>query len=186
MKKENRYKKVWNDYFDGGLTMWSYFGYKYHSYLITKHIVSNLPIPKKGKLVQLGTGLGTTIELLCHKFGEDRVVGYDIFNPLGHDNIKCLDTTIETPPLDDIAYLEIDICSMSDARNHRRDLLTWALETIVKGGYILTNKSLVKELEQEKNWSFEKIELSDFDVPELWFDNPHENRINTKIILKIK
>ena len=76
---------------------------------------------------------------------------------------------------------------MSDARNHRRDLLTWALETIVKGGYILTNKSLVKELEQEKIGHLKKIELSEpFDVPELWFDNPHENRINTKIILKIK
>ncbi len=185
MKKEERYKKIWSDYFNGGIAMWSYYGYKYHSYLITKHIVCDLPIPKKGKLVQLGTGLGTTIELLCLKFGEDRVVGYDLFNPLGHNNIKFLDTTEEAPPVEDIAYLEIDICSMSDARNHRRDLLNWALNTVVKGGYILTNKSITQDLVKEK-WAFEIIELNSFDIPELWFDNPHENRINTKVILKIK
>jgi len=186
MSTLGKYKKQWNNYFEGGIEMWSYFGYKYHSYLITKHIISKLPIPKKGKIIQLGTGLGITIEFLCHKFGEDRVIGYDLFNPLGHKNIKFLDTTKTEPPINDIAYLEIDISSMSDARDHRRDLLGWALKNVIKGGYILTNKSLVVELEKEKKWNFKKIDLHSFDEPELWFDNPHENRINTKIILEIQ
>ena len=60
-----RYKKQWNAYFEGGIAMWSYFGYQYHSYLIVKHILSTLPVPSFGKIVQMGTGLGITVELLC-------------------------------------------------------------------------------------------------------------------------
>ena len=66
--KGGKYKEQWDNYFDGKLAMWSYFGYKYHSYTITKHIVSKLPIPKTGKLIQLGTALGVVVEYLCLKY----------------------------------------------------------------------------------------------------------------------
>jgi hypothetical protein len=181
----NKYRKIWNDYFEGGLSMWSHFGYKYHSYLLTKHIVSKLPIPKNGKLVQLGTGLGITTELLCCLHGEDRVIGYDLFNPLNHPNIRFLDTTKTMPPINDLAYLEIDICSMSDAKNHRKELLLWAMNNMLSGGFILTNKSLAEELKEKEGWKFNIINLNDFDIPELWA-SPHENRINTKVLLKIQ
>ena len=81
------YKKIWIDYFDGGNVIWSEHNFEYHSYTIIKHILSKLPISKKGKLLQLGTGLGLSVELLCNLYGYDRVVGYDLFNTLKHPNI---------------------------------------------------------------------------------------------------
>ena len=41
-----KYKKLWKDYFEGGVAMWSEYGYNYHSYLIAKNIISNLKFNK--------------------------------------------------------------------------------------------------------------------------------------------
>lgn len=180
-----KYKKVWDDYFDGGIAMWSYFGYNYHSYLIIKHILSKLDVPDSGKIIQLGTGLGVAVEMLCHLYGETRVVGYDIFNPLSHPNIKFLDTNVSVPSDKDIAFLEIDVSSMSDAAGSRRKLLSWAMRNVKKGGYILTNRKLAVELKQIQNYNFDIIDLYSFDIPELW-KNVHESRLNTKVLLKVK
>lgn len=178
------YKEQWKNYFEGGIEMWSYFGYKYHSYVIVKNILPLIDIPKEGKLIQLGSGLGVTVELLCHMYGKERVVGYDLFNPLGHPNIKFLDTTKTTPSDRNIAFIEIDISSMSDAKKHRKELLKWAMDNVQPGGYILTNKSLAEEL-KSMHWNFDIIYLNEFDIAELW-NNPHENRINTKVLLQMK
>ena len=181
----DKYKKVWEDYFEGKISIWSEFGYNYHSYLITKYILPKIHIPKEGKIIQLGTALGTTIEMLCFLYGEDRVIGYDLFNPLCHPNIKFLDTEINIPTNKNIAYLEIDIGSVGIDRTHRDNLLKWALYNVVPNGYILTNKVLVDEL---KNTSFgglfDVINLNSFDIPELW-KNVHNSRLNTKVLLQI-
>jgi len=58
----NKKKVIWKDWFEGGKSIWSEYGYNYHSYLIAKNIISNLKF-KKGTFVQFGTGLGLTIEL---------------------------------------------------------------------------------------------------------------------------
>lgn len=180
-----KYKKAWNDYFDGGISMWSYFGYNYHSYQIIKHILSKLAVPEKGKIIQVGTGIGVAVEMLCHLYGYDRVVGYDIFNPLSHPNIKFLDTNINVPKDKDIAFLEIDVSSMSDAADSRRKLLSWAMHSVKNGGYILTNRKLALELKQSQGYNFDIIDLYSFDIPELW-ENVHESRLNTKVLLRIK
>lgn len=163
--------------------MWSHYGYKYHSSLITKHILPLLDIPAEGKIVQIGTGLGLAVETLCNIYGSSRVVGYDLFNPLHHPNIQFLDTTTTIPSVDNLAYLEIDVGSMSDARLNRKKLLSWALDSVMVGGYILTNKKLVVELQEAGVTNFQVIDLSQFDVPELW-ENVYETRLNTKVILK--
>ena len=154
-----KYKEQWNNYFDGGVVMWSYFGYQYHSYKITKHIVTKLPVPESGKLIQLGSGLGVVVEFLCNNYGEDRVIGYDLFNPLGHPNIKFLDMEKSTPPRDKIAYLEIDVGSMGHFSNQRKKLLEWSFNNIVNGGYVLTNKKLALELKQNKKYNSKVIGL---------------------------
>ena len=185
MKQHGKYKKQWDNYFEGGIEMWSYFGYQYHSYTITKHIISKLPIPRDGKLIQLGSALGVVVEFLCNKYGDDRVVGYDLFNPLGHPNIKFLDMETDIPPSDKIAYLEIDVGSMSHFRDQRKKLLEWSFGNMVNGGYVLTNKKLALELQQSTQYDFEMLNLNEYDVPELW-ENVHQSRLNTKVILKIR
>jgi hypothetical protein len=179
-----RFKKQWEDYFEGGISVWSQFGYEYHSNLIVKHILPIIGIPKTGKIVQVGTGLGIATETLCHIFGYDRVIGYDLFNPLQHPNISFLDTYKSVPPETDIAYLEIDIGSMSDARANRKLLLEWALTQVKEGGYILTNRKLALELEENSIKNFDIIGLNQFDIPELW-SNVHKTRLNTKVLLKV-
>ena len=183
--KNSKYKEQWNNYFEGGIEMWSYFGYQYHSYTITKHIISKLPIPQTGKLIQLGTGLGVVVEYLCLKYGEDRVIGYDLFNPLGQPNIEYLDMEKNIPNVNKIAYLEIDVGSMSHFRKQRKKLLEWSFDNMVKGGYVVTNISLAKELQEEGKYKFDIINLNEFDIPSLW-KNVHQSRLNTKVILKIK
>ena len=56
-----KYKKIWVDYFEGGNVIWSEHNYEYHSYMIINHILSELPMSKNGKIIQLGTGLGLSI-----------------------------------------------------------------------------------------------------------------------------
>ena len=178
----NRFNEAWNSYFEGGIAVWSYFGYQYHSYLIVKHILPLMDVPKEGKVVQIGTALGTTVEYLCYLFGEDRVIGYDLFNPLNHPNIHFLDTMNEVPSEMKMAYLEIDVGSMSDKRENRKQLLSWSMNNMVEGGLILTNKKLALEL--TKKWDFDIIELNSFDIPVLW-KNVHESRLNTKVLIRM-
>ena len=55
-----------------------------------RQIIFQLPIPKNGKIVVLECN-GKTLDHLIEKFGEDRVIGYDLFNPTNHPNIEIFD-----------------------------------------------------------------------------------------------
>ena len=55
-----------------------------------RQIIFQLPIPKNGKIVVVA-GNGKTLDHLIEKFGEDRVIGYDLFNPTNHPNIEIFD-----------------------------------------------------------------------------------------------
>ena len=56
-----------------------------------RQIIFQLPIPKNGKIVVLELVNGKTLDHLIEKFGEDRVIGYDLFNPTNHPNIEIFD-----------------------------------------------------------------------------------------------
>ena len=174
-----KYKKIWNDFYEGYREIWSEHDYEYHSYMIIKHILSELPVPKTGKLIQLGTSLGLSIELLCNKYGEDRVIGYDLFNPLKHPNIEVRD--LENNFLQDIeiSFCDIDIGVLNDDTDLRKKYYSWAKKNLVVGGYILVNKKIVGKL----NKNFETIDLASFDNTNIW-KNPHKNRIFTKTLVK--
>ena len=63
------YKKQWKEWFDGGNTIWSEYGYNYHSYKISSELLPTLDIPKEGDIIQFGCGVGVTIEKLCELYG---------------------------------------------------------------------------------------------------------------------
>ena len=50
------------------------------------NIVPRLTIPKEAKIVQLGTALGISFDVLYKQFG-DRALGIDLWNPLNHPGI---------------------------------------------------------------------------------------------------
>lgn len=171
-----KYKKLWKDYFEGGAGIWSEYGYNYHSYLIAKNIISNLKF-NNGMFVQFGTGLGLTIEHLCNVFGYDRVVGYDLFNPLSHPNIKSLDVYESLPKDMDLCYTDIDIGNVRLDYDIRSKLFDWAYKN-TKQGYILINKSITLDYD-----NLDIIELNSFDNKEVW-KSPHNSRLYTKVLVK--
>ena len=175
------YKKQWNDWFDGGNTIWSEYGYEYHSYKVASEIISKLKLPK-GDIIQFGCGLGITIEKLCNQFGYDRVYGYDLFNPLNHPRIFSLDVYEENTHHSPIAYCDIDIGSLDTDREARYLLFNWAWGNLVKGGYILINNSVVDDFIDIQPKA-EIKRLNEYDNTELW-KNPHQNRLNTKTLVK--
>ena len=99
------YKKQWKEWFDGGNTIWSEYGYNYHSYKIASNLLPTLDIPKGGDILQFGCGVGVTIEKLCELYGDKRVYGYDIFNPLNHSRIFSFDVYKEKLPKRNISCL---------------------------------------------------------------------------------
>jgi hypothetical protein len=173
------YKKIWIDYFEGGNVIWSEHNFEYHSYTIIKHILSKLPISKKGKLLQLGTGLGLSVELLCNLYGYDRVVGYDLFNPLKHPNIEVRDLEKDFLQNTKISFCDIDVGVLNEDSDLRKKYFSWAKKNLVVGGYILVNKKIVGKL----NNKFEVIDLTSFNDTNIW-KNPHNNRIFTKTLVK--
>ena len=175
---KNKNKKIWKDWFEGGKSIWSEYGYNYHSYLIAKNIISSLNFGE-GKFVQFGTGLGLTIEYLCNQFGYDRVIGYDMFNPLNHPNIHSLDVYTDFPQDMNLCYTDIDIGDVRGDYDIRIKLFDWALKN-TKNGYILINKSIAS---QYNNLNI--IELSSFNNIELW-KSPHQSRLFTKVLIEIK
>lgn len=180
------YNKQWNDWFNGGKCIWSEYGYTYHSYQITKHIIKHLDIPKKGDIVQLGTGLGISIEELCNIFGKKRVYGYDIFNPLQHPNIHSIDLSTDLPKNGYLAYTDIDVGSVSTHKNIRFDLFSWAWDYTIKGGYVLINNSVLEEFTKKHPLAIQNSELyplNEYDITHLW-ENVHKNRLNTKTLIK--
>ena len=181
-----KYSKQWKDWFDGGHTIWSEYGYNYHSYKIVSELLPTLDIPKDGDIIQFGCGVGVSIEKLCELYGRDRVYGYDIFNPLNHPRIFSFDVYKEEPPKTSIAYCDIDVGSVARDKNIRFDLFSYAWDYTITGGYILVNNSVLDEFKKKHPLSIQNSEikkLNEFDNSELW-KNPHQNRLNTKSLVK--
>jgi hypothetical protein len=131
-------------------------GYNYKSLIYFESIIKKLKIPKVGKIVQLGSNFCVTLERMCMFFGYDRVVGYDLQNPLNHPNViikNCFKLGKDKrKDYFKIAYCDIDLSSLHISPKLRIHAVKWASNLIVKNGYILTNNS----------FAFKKH--SDFDV----------------------
>ena len=114
-----------------------------------RQIIFQLPIPKNGKIVVLGAGNGKTLDHLIEKFGEDRVIGYDLFNPTNHPNIEIFDCN----DLDrvgihnfDIALLHNDLGSWKRTPLLRERGYLWAKSKMVSGGWIVSDSNLTDDI----------------------------------------
>ncbi len=80
----------------------------------------------------------------------------------------------------------IYIGSVATDKNIRFDLFSYAWDYLTTGGYILINNSVVDEFKKKHPLSIQNSEikkLNEFDNSELW-KNPHQNRLNTKTLVK--
>lgn len=95
-----------------------------------------ISIPDNGKIVQIGSALGCSLQLLVQRFGEDRVIGIDPFNPLKHPNVQEL--TIQEVFGFPCAFIHCDAGDFRTTKALRLYALEWSLTNLVPGGVCLT------------------------------------------------
>mgnify|MGYP005640056633 FL=1 len=123
---------------------WDQGGQNYYVNKFYEDIIFKLDdIPSEGYIVVLGTHNCVAFDKLCKYFGNDRVIGYDINNPNKHSNVIIKDCNtlgeVDNVP---IAFLHNDLGSFSTTPRLKFNGYKWAVNNIVKGGYILGNNNL--------------------------------------------
>ena len=165
---------------------WDNGGENYYVNNFYEEIIFNLNIPDEGFIVVLGTHNCVAFNKLCKKYGYNRVIGYDLYNPKNHPNVKiknCLDLNSN----DDIpiAFFHNDLGSFSTTPKLKLHGYNWAIKNIVNGGYILGNNNLNRaKINIEKllkDNKFTNIYLKDldnkkFNIAKLSNKEIHNNR----------
>ena len=99
------------------------------------NVLPKLSIPEEGKVVQLGTALGISFDILYKQFG-DRSLGVDLWNPLNHPNIIEMDMYIlKDMPL---AFCNVNVGNFKHTPKLRKYAIDYAIRNTVKGGVITT------------------------------------------------
>ena len=119
------------------------FGPNYYVNEFYKNIVFNLQIPDEGYIVVAGTNRCVSFNLLCEKYGNERCIGFDLYNPANHNRVitkDCLTLSVQ----DDIpiAFAHNDVGSLSHTPDVKIHTHKWLSRNIVDGGYLLGNNNL--------------------------------------------
>ena len=157
---------------------WDQGGDKY--YVNTFEVIMKLnDIPKKGKILVLGTHNCYTFDKLCKHFGYDRCIGYDLHNPTNHPNViikDCMELT-EDDKLD-ITFCHNDLGNYKTTPKLKEHAQKWAAKNLVSGGYFLSNNNFnrakINNIEIMKNNNCEISQLIDlqklYDLSKLEFE----------------
>lgn len=119
------------------------FGSNYYVNEFYKKIVFNLHIPDDGYIVVAGTNRCVSFNLLCEKYGKERCIGFDLYNPTSHERViqkDCMSLSMS----DDIpiAFAHNDVGSLSHTPDVKIYTHKWLCRNIVKNGYLLGNNNL--------------------------------------------
>ena len=123
-------------------------------------------VPDDGYIVLLGTNRCVSFNLLCEHFGEDRCIGFDIYNPTNHPRVKIKDCT-QLSELDDIpiAFCHNDLGSFPTTPKLKIHGQKWAARNIIKGGYFLGRNNLnaakFKSEEFMNDLGFDNVQFKD-------------------------
>ena len=150
------------------------FGSEYYVNDFYKNIVYNLDIPENGYIVVAGTHRAVSFDLLCERFGKDRCIGFDLYNPNEHPSVKIKDC-LELSEEDNIpiAFAHNDVGSLSHTPEVKIHTHKWITSNIVDGGYVMGNNNLnrakfkFEEYMQEngfENTQFENLDSNKFDL----------------------
>ena len=165
------------------------FGSNYYVNEFYKKIVFNLQIPDYGYIVVAGTNRCVSFNLLCEKYGKERCIGFDLYNPANHERViqkDCMSLSIS----DDIpiAFAHNDVGSLSHTPDVKIHTHKWLCRNIVNNGYLLGNNNLnrakfkFEEYMMENgfaNTQFVDLDKETFDISSF----PHE-RIEGYMISK--
>jgi hypothetical protein len=150
------------------------FGSKYYVNEFYSRIVSKLDIPKSGFIVVAGTNRAVSFEILCDIFGKDRCIGFDLYNPNGHERVVIKDCMLLSKEDDiPIAFAHNDVGSLSHTPDVKIHAHKWLTKNIVPGGYVMGNNNLnrakfkFEEFMKEngfENTNFCELDSSKFDL----------------------
>ena len=139
-----------------------------------RDIVFNLDLPEEGYIVVAGTHKAVSFNLLCEKYGKDRCIGFDLYNPSDHPCVKIKDC-MELSEEDNIpiVFAHNDVGSLSHTPELKIHTHKWLASNVVSGGYILGNNNLnrakfkFEEYMQDSgfdNTNFADLDPSKFDL----------------------
>ena len=143
------------------------YGEKYYAYQIYKNVILQMEdIPEEGYIVLLGTNRCVSFDLLCDRFGHDRCIGFDIYNPTNHPRVVTKDCTMLSESDDmAISFCHNDLGSFPTTPELKIHGQKWASRNIIKGGYFLGRNNLnvakFKSEELMESLGFENIHFSD-------------------------
>lgn len=145
----------------------------YYAYKIFEHYLPKLEIPKEGYIVLMGTNKCVSFNLLCKLFGEDRCIGYDLYNPTRHSKVitkdcNSLGNTDDLP----IAFAHNDIGNFPKTPELKLHVQHWLARNTIEGGVVLgRNNYNSKKIDMEKlmeEYGFENTNFrnlgSEFDL----------------------
>ena len=148
-------------------------------------VIKKLTIPAQGVVLQMGTAYGCSLEKLCSIYGKQRVIGWDIENPMEHPNVSIVDCYGSLPAID-LAFVHVDTGSVAipETRDLRIKSLKWASQNVITGGYLFTigyseyvlsmlQFDVVKYLESQNFECIPASNLIDTDIVE--FFKKHNN-----------
>jgi len=119
------------------------FGSSYYVNTFYNDIVVNLDVPDEGYIVVMGTARAVSFDILCKHFGEDRCIGFDLYNPSEHPRVKIKDC-MELSDIDNIpiAFAHNDMGSLPHTPELKIHTHRWLANNIIEGGYLLGNNNL--------------------------------------------
>lgn len=161
----------------------------YFIYKIYKQIICNLDIPKEGFIVVAGTNNCISFDLLCKKFGYERCLGFDLYNPENHTRVK-IKNCWELSELDNlpIAFAHNDVGSYPTTPELKLHTQKWLLKNVIKGGYFLSNNNINSaKYNLEKIMSdegFENTTLSQLEKEKYILNNIENYKLESYMLCK--
>lgn len=141
-------------------------GPEYKSFIFFENLGKSTVLPA-GFKVQLGVGNGYTLNAMKQFWGEDSVLGIDLYNFNNDPNVYTVDIKklkLQLP----CSYIENDIGSTSypEAKEDRWHATQWAIKCLMPGGIFITSLDHmigypVKEYAQKNNCQV--VEMTDYD-----------------------
>ena len=121
---------------------WDQGGENYYVNRFYEDIIFNLDIPEKGFIVVLGTFRCHSFDKLCKKYGHERCIGFDLYNPTNHPRVRIKNCNYlgeeDNIP---IAFCHNDLGSFGTTPKLKLFGQNWAAKNIIKGGYFLGNNN---------------------------------------------
>ena len=120
------------------------YGQDYYVYKIYQNLVLKIKnIPPEGYIVVLGSNKCVSFNLLCEHFGEERCIGYDIYNPVGHPRVKVMDCSkLSTKDDIPISFVHNDVGSFPLTPKLKLHAQRWALRNLIEDGFFLSRNNL--------------------------------------------